>query len=158
MVDFVDANDVPGVNDWRHNRKIPEEIFSSGKIHYAGQSVGLIVAETREIALEAARKVVIEYVNKGSIVVDMEKAMEDPANISVASDTTEYGPVDSNMESAARIVEGRFKMGSQYHFHLETHNCIVTPVEDGFNLTIPTQSANDTQEVVAKALNVPINR
>jgi xanthine dehydrogenase/oxidase len=65
----------------------------------------------------------------------------------------EYGPV-ANMESAARVVEGRFKMGSQYHFHMETHTCIVSPTEDGFDLMIPFQYVT---AVVAKALNITVN-
>ena len=63
VVDFVYADDVPGINGWKPWGETCEEIFSTGKIHYAGQSLGLIIAETREIALEAARNVKVVYSN-----------------------------------------------------------------------------------------------
>jgi CO/xanthine dehydrogenase Mo-binding subunit len=37
------------------------KIFCSGTIKYAGQAVGLILADTREIALKAADLVSVEY-------------------------------------------------------------------------------------------------
>ena len=100
----------------------------------------------------------VEYAKGGDIVVDTEKAMETPANVIPFGSAMEYGPVDANMESAARVVQGRFKMGSQYHFHMETHTCIVSPTEDGFDLLIPSQSVTKMTAVVAKALNIPVNR
>ena len=56
------------------------------------------------------------------------------------------------------MVQGRFKMGSQYHFHMETQTCIVSPVEDGFDIEIASQDITSTQTQVAKALNIDANR
>ena len=39
-----------------------------------------------------------------------------------------------------RAIEGTFSCGSQYHFHMETHICIVTPVENGTELEVVTSS------------------
>lgn len=38
-------------------------MFCSGEIKYAGQPLGLIVAETQELALESVSKVKVEYSN-----------------------------------------------------------------------------------------------
>ena len=157
VVGYVDANDIPGTNTWKY-RDTAEEIFCSGKSQYAGQSIGLVVAETREIAIEAARMVEIMYGNEGTVVCDMEKAMETAANVIPFGDPVEYGEVNSLMESAEKVVQGRFKMGSQYHFHMETHICIVTPTEDGFNVEISSQDIDQNQNLVANALNIPVNR
>ena len=74
----------------------------------------------REIALAAARQVQVEYQSLGPVVVDIEKGMEDPLNIApMLPAAWEYGDVDAAMASAAKVVQGRFKMGSQYHFHME---------------------------------------
>ena len=125
-----------------------EEVFCSGTSKYAGQSLGLVIAESRsllfslktrkrkyeyiraacfigaltlrDIALAAARQVQVEYQSLGPVVVDIEKGMEDPLNIApMLPAAWEYGDVDAAMASAAKIVQGRFKMGSQYHFHME---------------------------------------
>ena len=74
----------------------------------------------REIALAAARQVQVEYQSLGPVVVDIEKGMEDPLNIApMLPAAWEYGDVDAAMASAAKVVQGRFKMGAQYHFHME---------------------------------------
>ncbi len=57
VVGFVDASNIPpgglnsvtGVVEDAEN-EITEEIFSSGHLYYAGQSVGLVVADTYEHA------------------------------------------------------------------------------------------------------------
>ena len=157
MIDFVDANDIPGKNDWKA-AATPEEIFCTGKSIFAGQALGLIVAETREIAIEAARMVQVEYSNQGDVVTDIEKAMEIPTNVIPFGPAMQYGPVDENMGAAARVVQGRFKMGSQYHFHMETQTCVVSPMEDGFDVKVASQSIDMIQSIVAATLNIPINR
>ena len=76
VVDFVTADDIPGANHWNPFGS-PEELFLTKKSNYAGQSVGLIVAKTREVALEAARKVKLVLGNE----VDIETTMETADNI-----------------------------------------------------------------------------
>ena len=80
----------------------------------------------REIALAAARQVQVEYQSLGPVVVDIEKGMEDPLNIApMLPAAWEYGDVDAAMASADKVVQGRFRMGAQYHFHMEVGFSIV---------------------------------
>ena len=44
-----------------------------------------------------------------------------------------------------RAIEGTFSCGSQYHFHMETHIAIVTPVENGSELEVVSASQHLTQ-------------
>ena len=75
MRHWIDHTCVPARNNW-----VPwsdnEEIFSSGKIHYAGQSIGLILADTRELALEAVKLVQVTYKNKKPIVTTIQEGMK----------------------------------------------------------------------------------
>ena len=66
------------------------------------------------------------------MVVDIEKGMEDPLNIApMLPAAWEYGDVDAAMASAAKVVQGRFKMGAQYHFHMEVGlKTLIRKVED----------------------------
>jgi len=163
VVAYIDASDIPGFNGWKFNGFmgfVPgevEEIFSSGKIEFAGQAIGLMVAETREIAQKAARMVEVEYSASGPIITDMEEAMAVPENILSAGDVASYGDVDAALAGSDRVVQGRFRMGSQYHMHMETHVTVVTPVEDGFDIELPTQSTDMVQTLVAYALNTQAN-
>ena len=43
-----------------------------------------------------------------------------------------------------RAIEGTFSCGSQYHFHMETHIAIVTPVENGTELEVVVSSQGIT--------------
>ena len=42
--------------------------------------------------------------------------------------------------SDVRAIEGTFSCGSQYHFHMETHIAVVTPVENGTELEVVVAS------------------
>ena len=156
-MDFVTAADIPGVNQWNPFGS-PEELFLTSKSYYAGQSVGLIVAETREAALEAASKVRLVLGNEGPVEVDIELAMETPANIEQLGEAAQYGDVAGGMSSADYVIEGRFKNGAQYHFYMETQVCVVSPVEDGFDVELASQDIQNTQTTVAAVLNLPDNR
>ena len=118
--------------------------------------MGLVVAQTRDIAIEAALKVKVVYGNENPMVVDLEKAMEISSNIAETSDE-EYGDVDQALANADHVIEGRFRMGSQYHFYMETQTCIVSPVEDGFDVDIAGQDIKIPQQIVAEVLNIPKN-
>ena len=74
----------------------------------------------------------VEYQSLGPVVVDIEKGMEDPLNVVPMLPTAwEYGDVDAAMASADKVVQGRFKMGAQYHFHMEVGlKTLIRKVED----------------------------
>ncbi len=64
VVAWVSASDVPGVNSVTgyptpqppdRPYAVLEEIFATDRSHYAGQAVGLVVADTRDHAKAAAR-------------------------------------------------------------------------------------------------------
>ena len=56
FVEWLDHNDIPGVNNCSTGR-FAEEIFCSGEVHYAGQCIGAVVATSSNAASEAAKKV-----------------------------------------------------------------------------------------------------
>jgi len=164
VVAYIDHNDVPGFNGWKFEGYMgfvpgqQEEIFSTGKSNFAGQAIGLVVATTREIAQKAARMVEVSYTASGPIVTDMEEAMNNPENIGSAGDTAQYGDVDAALASSDRVIQGRFKMGGQYHMHMETHVARVTPIEDGFQVEVPTQAVDVVNTLLAYNLNIPANK
>merc|ERR1711973_685076 len=72
-------------------------------------------------------------------------------------DSLSYGDASGAISGADHVVQGRFKMGSQYHFHMETQVCISTPMEDGFDLEICSQDITSTQHQVAQVMNMDDN-
>ena len=158
VVAFVDHHDIFGENDAANNPKMPEEVFSSGKIYYAGQSVGIVVAETPELAAKAASLIKIEYENVQKPVLTIQEALK----IGNREDKDREKPIyrDSNSDIGnVRIIEGEFEMtGNQAHFHLETHTCIVRPTEDGqFEVFVSSQGTYRVQNRIAASLKIPEN-
>ena len=154
---YVDAKDIPGANDYKL-QSVPEPVFANVRSEYAGQPVGVIIAESRELAVQAAKLVQIAYKNEQAVLTDMEKAMEISENVVTVSDPVAYGDVNTEMSLADCVISGRFRMGSQYHFHMETQVCIAKPTDDGFDIEVPTQHVDLTATVLAKVLNEDINR
>ncbi len=81
VVAFLDHSDVPGANNVAVMGPHVEEIFSSGRVHYAGQSLGLIVAESADLAQAAVKKVVVNYKDEEKLVLDINEAVQDKARL-----------------------------------------------------------------------------
>lgn len=65
MVAFYSAKDIPGVNNFAPLKAVlifeMEEIFCSSEVKFYGQPVGVIVANTSDLANKAAELVNITY-------------------------------------------------------------------------------------------------
>lgn len=63
VVSFISHKDIPGVNSFTPTVLTPqvEEIFCSVYVKYNGQPIGLIVAETHQLAMTAAASVKVTY-------------------------------------------------------------------------------------------------
>ena len=72
VVAYFGANDIPGKNKVQPypGPTFKEELLCSGTIGYAGQPIGIIVAESSGVARSAANKVVINYTKRGAPVLD----------------------------------------------------------------------------------------
>lgn len=52
------------------------QLFCDGKVLYYGQPVGIVVADSQEVALTAANKVVIHYSKINSPALDMKEIIQ----------------------------------------------------------------------------------
>ncbi|CAL4076880.1 unnamed protein product, partial [Meganyctiphanes norvegica] len=58
VIDFVTAEDIPGVNSFvAQAGPYPDPVFAKGEVRYAGQPIGMIVATSRDVAVTAAKLV-----------------------------------------------------------------------------------------------------
>lgn len=65
---------------------------------------------------------------------------------------TEYG------NDMKKTVSGHFEIPStQYHYHMETQQCLCVPSEDGMDIYSSSQWSDTCQIAVAEVLNVPEN-
>lgn len=79
VVRYISIADIPkgGVNNFQPPSitHIPEEIFASSRSEYAGQPVGLIVADSQHHAVKASRMVQINYKDTQKPVTDIKEAI-----------------------------------------------------------------------------------
>jgi len=174
-VDASRAEAMPGVRAVLHRFNAGDlidpnrdrSVFAE-ELPYAGAIVALVLADTREQAVDACAAVVVEYETL-PFVVDPEAALQ-PEAPRVLSDrphnklndeypqTYQRGDVDAGIREAEVTVEARFETPAAMHNSMETHGA--TAQWDGRTLTIysSTQDIFGVRRAVAKALGLHQNQ
>ena len=120
--------DMPDVSPTVHD----EPLLAVGKVHYAGQPVFLVVAQSHLQARKAVRLAKITYAPLPALLT-VEQAL-------AANSRFEQGPIIwsrgdvADMAKAAVVVEGEFEVGGQEHFYLEGQIAAAIPQEDGMHI------------------------
>ena len=169
---FFGAKDIPaGGSNWMGPGPAQdEECFATDRVTCVGQVIGIVVAETEAQARDAARAVVVSYEDLPHIV-SLKDAVAKESFYPAANDShVARGDVDAcfgtltptpepgvlcNEATGMRVVEGEVHIGGQDHFYLETHGCMVVPVEhDELLMYASTQAPEKNQKVVSKVLGL----
>ncbi|KAJ1885101.1 hypothetical protein LPJ66_010290, partial [Kickxella alabastrina] len=150
------AADVPGENRW--NIFHDEEILPTDEVHYAGQPLALVLADSQKIAQEAARLVRIEYEDLPAILTVRDAVAQGALYDEVRQ--LQNGDVDAAFAEADFVFEGESYCGPQEHFYLETMASIAVPKGEGdeFDIYASTQNPTEAQMVCAEVLGVPASR
>ncbi|KAJ1900432.1 hypothetical protein LPJ81_003946, partial [Coemansia sp. IMI 209127] len=148
--------DVPGENKW--NIFHDEEILPSEEVHYVGQPVALVLADSQKLAQSAARLVCVVYEPLPAILGVREAAQKGAWFDEVRQ--LQNGDVDAAFAEADSVFEGESYCGPQEHFYLETMGSITVPKgEDGeFDVYASTQNPTEAQMVCAEVLGVSASR
>ena len=134
-----------------------EPLLAVDTVHYAGQPVWLVVAESHLAARRAARL--------GVIAIDPLPALLTIDDALAAGSRFEAGPViwqkgDANAAIGAspRVIEGELEVGGQEHFYLEGQVAACLPQEGG-DMVVHSSSQHPTeiQHKVAQALGLAMN-
>jgi len=132
-----------------------EPLLATGTVHYIGQPVFLVIAETHLAARKAARLGKISYAERPALLT-VDDAL-------AANSRFEQGPVIWAKGDAARaiatapqLIEGSFEVGGQEHFYLEGQIAAAIPQEDGVHILSSTQHPTEIQHKVAHALHLPM--
>jgi CO/xanthine dehydrogenase Mo-binding subunit len=147
-----------------------EPVLAHEEVMYAGEPICAVVAESEEIAREAAALVTVD-IEEQEPVLDLEYAIspEAPAIKKWGNNTFMYdgmdhrqlrfGDVEAGFAQADAIVEGTYSLSPIEHVPIETHCCVVKPEPDG-RLTVHTntQALYFTMDNTAIILGVPSNR
>ncbi|PSH62551.1 xanthine dehydrogenase molybdopterin binding subunit [Phyllobacterium sophorae] len=157
VIGVLTVEDIPGHNDVSPAGKHDDPVFAIGKVEFHGQPIFAVIAETRQIARQAATKVKIEY-RELDHVIDVLEA--EKANYPLVIDPLklERGDIASGLASAKNRLSGEMRIGGQDHFYLEGHIAFAIPGEDD-EVTVfsSTQHPSETQHMVGHVLGVPSN-
>jgi xanthine dehydrogenase large subunit len=148
----LDARDVPGVNDVGpvvHD----EELFASEEVHFVGQSLALVLAQTPAQARRAAALVEFEYEPLPAILTVQEAVAQ--GSFLGEPHLIERGDPAQALQGAPLRLKGELHSPAQDHFYLETHISLALPVEGGaVHLYCSTQHPSEVQAIVARVLGV----
>jgi len=134
--------------------KHDEPCLAENIVEFIGQTIAIIAADTREIALKAAALIEIEYeelpaITKIKDAMDHGELLESPRKI-------ETGNIKEGMKGAAHHLKGSFYSKGQEHWYLETQTALCIP-QEGKELKVysSTQHPSETQAIVAEVLGLP---
>jgi xanthine dehydrogenase large subunit len=154
VVAVFSATDFPEMPDCSPSTH-DEPLLATGIVHYVGQPIFLVVADSHLNARKAARLGQITYTERPALL-----SVDDAL---AANSRFEQGPIVWTKGDAARAIaaapqqiEGTFEVGGQEHFYLEGQIAAAIPQEDGMHIYASTQHPTEIQHKVAHALHLPM--
>jgi putative selenate reductase molybdopterin-binding subunit len=190
-IDTSEAEKVPGVVCILHHGKVPRVPYTTAgqgwpepspydtvlfdkKVRYVGDRVAAVAAETEEAALEALRKIKVEYkilpavfsideaLAPGAPIIhdepDAQGIYDAKRNIAAAVDVP-VGDLERGFAESDVIVEETCEMPYVQHAALEPHRVAVYFDEDGrLVIRSSTQVPFHVRRIVSRVLGIPIHR
>ena len=156
VIDVLTAADLPFDNDVSPSAH-DEPLLATDRVHYVGQPVFLVIADSHLTARRAARK--------GRIVVDplpailtVDQAMEANSRFEEGPRVYEKGDAKAAIAEAVHRLTGTIEVGGQEHFYLEGQAALALP-QDGGDMVIhsSTQHPTEIQHKVAEAVGLPMH-
>lgn len=167
-LDLSKALDVDGVEciltskDIRGENQIggifPDEpLLADGEVHFCGQPVALILAESQKVAYKARKLIEIEF-EKLPVVTDPREAQQKGLLV-MPPRTFKLGDVEANWDNCEYIFEGKADSNGQEHLYIETQGSYAVPAENGnIKLYSSTQGPTAVQKMTARVLGVSMHK
>jgi aerobic carbon-monoxide dehydrogenase large subunit len=148
--------------------RVPEHWpVARGRVRYAGEVVAVVVADSREHALDAVEGVDVEY-DELPVVTDMEEALEDGAHViheqfgsnRVYTWSLSNGDVDRVFSEAPVVIRQRYYHPRLIPNAIEPRGVLVQPMVASGELTIwsSTQVPHFLRTLIALTLGINENR
>ncbi|HEY1299260.1 MAG TPA: xanthine dehydrogenase family protein molybdopterin-binding subunit, partial [Stellaceae bacterium] len=144
---------------------LPQPVLAAGRVRYAGEPVALVVAESREQALDAGERIRVDYTPLPAVTSAAaarapdapQLAAEVPGNLCVDWRTGDAAAVEKGFAAAAHVVA----------LGLDNHRIVTSPIEPRgiigvwdaatgrYTAHTSSQSIHATRDRAAEALGVP---
>lgn len=123
------AKDIPGENNFMTSQFKPEPLFAESQVLYAGQPVGLVVAQTYDLAKQAAELVEIVYVDVKKPIISIRDAIrENCFQEELANPLPDIvkGDAPAAISKAKHKISGEVDIdSSQFNFYVEVRAFLV---------------------------------
>jgi xanthine dehydrogenase large subunit len=157
VIAVLTAKDIPGENNCGpvlHD----DPILASGTVQYLGQPVFAVIAETHDLARQAAALAksedVIRYEPLEAVLTPREA--KEKKHFVLPPLHLRRGDPDARIAGAPHRLQGEFEVGGQEQFYLEGQVAYAIPQElDGMLVHSSTQHPSEMQHVVAHMLGWP---
>ena len=147
------AKDLPHANDVSPSAH-DEPLLADGRVHYAGQPIFLVVADSHHLARRAARLAKIEITAEPAILT-IDQALAAESRFEDGPRIYTRGNAANAMHDAAHRLQGQINLGGQEHFYLEGQAALALAGDHGdMVIHSSTQHPTEIQHKVAEALNI----
>ncbi|HEB61600.1 MAG TPA: xanthine dehydrogenase [Bacteroidetes bacterium] len=156
IVKIFTYQDIPGEN--QIGAIIQDEpLFAENEVHYAGQPLALIVAESLSLAKKAKKLINIE-IEELPVVTTAKEAYEKQSYISPPR-TFSLGDTKNAFDKCDYVFEGETFSNGQEHLYLETQGAYSYPMENGnIKIISSTQGPTAVQKITARVLGIPMHK
>ena len=156
VVAVLSAEDLPDMPDCSPSAH-DEPLLAVGHVHYIGQPVFLVVAESHLAARKAARLGKVSYRELPALLT-VDDALAAGSRFEQGPVVWAKGDAPGAIANASQIVEGSFEVGGQEHFYLEGQVAAAIPQEGGDMIVhSSTQHPTEVQHKIAHALHLPMS-
>ncbi|MEM1078925.1 MAG: xanthine dehydrogenase molybdopterin binding subunit [Pseudomonadota bacterium] len=156
VVCVLTADDLPHHNDVSPSPS-PEPMLATGEVHYVGQPIFIVAADSHLDARKAVRLAQVAYAEKPALLT-IDAALAAGAIFEEAPRHYTKGDADKALSAAPQVIEGSIEIGGQEHFYLEGQAALALPQEGGDMVVhSSTQHPTEIQHKVAETLGVPMH-
>ncbi|KAH8497895.1 hypothetical protein Peur_073163 [Populus x canadensis] len=138
-----------------------ESLFADELTQYAGERLAFVVADTQKHADIASNLVEVDYdiENLEPPILTVEEAIKRSSLLEVPllPYPKQVGDISKGLaEADHKILSAKIKLGSQYHFYMETQTALALPDENNCMVVYSsTQCPEYTHVNIAKCLGIP---
>lgn len=156
VVKIILYTDIPGDNQIGGIIE-DEPLLAENEVHYQGQPIAIVIAETERIAHKAVKLIKVDF-EEFSAVVDPREAKQ-KGLLLFPPRTFKLGNTDETWKDCAHIVEGSVEIGGQEHMYIETQGAYAYPIENGYiKIHSSTQGPTAVQKTIARVLGLPMHQ